>query len=90
MANLEVNIGCLHLKHPILPPLMVCIYVQHDNAAPGGNSDIVCTAAAPPLRNFGRVCGSVFAAVCGCRYFSVAGEYPQAHILSVVIGITMQ
>ena len=47
---------------PILPPLMVCIYVQHDNAAPGGNSDIVCTAAAPPLRNFGRVCETLVVA----------------------------
>ena len=74
---------------PILPPLMVCIYVQHDNAAPGGNSDIVCTAAAPPLRNFGRVCGSVFAAVRGGWCLAIAREYPQAHILSVVIGITM-
>ena len=70
---------------PKLSDVVVCVHIQHHKAVACGDSDIVCTAAAPPLRKLGGVCGGVFASVRGGRCLAIAGEYPQAHWRGVVL-----
>lgn len=48
---------------PKLPRIVGGVHIQHHQAAAGGDSDIVCTAAAPPLRDLCGVCGGVLASV---------------------------
>ena len=62
---------------PKLPCIVGGVHIQHHQAVAGGNSDIACTAAAPPFRNLRWVCGGVFASVRSGWDFSVTGEYPK-------------
>ena len=75
---------------PKFPCIMVGVHIQHHKAVSSADSDIVCTTAAPPLRNLCGVCGGVLASVRGGRCLATAREYPQAHILRIVISITLQ
>ena len=70
---------------PKLPCIVGGVHIQYHQAAAGGDSDIVCTASAPPLRNLRGVCGSILASVRGGRFLAIAGKYPQAHWRGVVL-----
>ena len=74
---------------PKLPRIVGGVHIQHHQTVSGGDSDVVCTASAPPLRDLCVVRGGILASVRGGWCLTITWKYRQAHIFGVIFSMTL-